>query len=101
MNVKVVHRPTQNMNLNFLPSKNPKPVAHKTNHPTIHSSIFSSKKTVLLIVFIGRYTRGKSSRLVVKLSEITSGLKTSKANVFIESLDVGFHVSEHGSEEES
>lgn len=45
--------------------------------------------------------RGKSSRLVVKLSEITNGLKTSKANVFIESLDVDFHVSECGSEEES
>lgn len=75
-----------------LSSKNLKPVAHETNHPTMHSSIFFvkylfNKKIALLVVFIRRYTRGKSSRLVVKLSEITNGLKISKANIFIKSLD--------------
>lgn len=79
----------------------------------MYSSIFFvkslvNKKPALLIVFIGRYTRGKRLRLVVNSSEITNGLKTSKANIFIKSLDIegcftdfqGDNISKRGSEEE-
>lgn len=78
----------------------------------MHSSIFFvnylvNKKPALLIVFVGRHTRGKSLRLMVKPSEITNGLKTPKASSCIKSLDIegftdsqGDNISKHGSEEE-